>query len=124
MDDACKKFLHDVGIIFENLEDLDGQTILRATLLNSFKYDEMREDISQLKKFYSSTSLTGLHECADIKQKWPLLNVVRQLLNVYSIDMIPLRKSDGYEANGKKRYKRFFILKKRTLSLPDENMQN
>ena len=113
MDDVCKKFLNNSGIAFENLHELDGQIISRELLLNPLKYVEMKDEIINLKKNYSSTSLTGLHNCADIKQRWPLLNIVRQLLNVYNMDMKPLRKSDGYEVTGKKKYKRFFIIKKR-----------
>jgi hypothetical protein len=113
MDEVCKKFLNRSGINFEYLNDLDGQVIPRELLINSFKYAEMKDEIINLKKNYSSTSLTGLHECADIKQRWPLLNIVRQLLNVYNMDMEPFRKSDGYDPTGKKKYRRFFIIKKR-----------
>jgi len=113
MDDFCKNFLNNSGINFESLNELDGKIISRELLINPLKYAEMKDEIINLKKNYSSTSLTGLHDCADIKQRWPLLNIVRQLLNVYNMDMEPFRKSDGYEVTGKKKYKRFFIIKKR-----------
>ena len=113
MDDVCKKFLNNNGIIFENLNELDGQIISRELLINPFKYVEIKDEIVALKKNYSSTSLTVLQDGADIKQRWPLLNIVRQLLNVYNMDMEPFRKSDGYEVTVKKKYTRFFIIKKR-----------
>lgn len=112
MDETSKKFLNDSGIYFENLEDLNGQMIPRELLLNPIKYDELKERIISLKKLYSSSSLTGLQNGADVKQKWPLLNIVRQLLNVYKMEMEPVRKSDGYTPNGVKKYKRYFIIKK------------
>jgi hypothetical protein len=112
MDETSKKFLNDAGINFENLEDLDGQMIPRELLLNPIKYDELKERIMDLKKLYSSSSLTGLQNGADAKQKWPLLNIVRQLLNVYKMEMEPVRKSDGYSPNGVKKYKRYFVIKK------------
>jgi len=117
MDETSKKFLNDAGINFENLEDLDGQMIPRELLLNPIKYDDLKERIVDLKKLYSSSSLTGLQSGADAKQKWPLLNIVRQLLHVYKMEMDPIRKSDGYTPEGVKKYKRFFVIKKNNISL-------
>jgi len=111
MDDVCKKFLNDIGIQFENLEDLNGQMIPREFFMNPLKYDQVKDRIPNLKKLYSSSSLTALQSDASFKQKWPLLNIVRQLLNVYKMDMEPVRKSDGYTPEGVKKYKRFFLIK-------------
>jgi hypothetical protein len=115
MDDVCKKFLNDAGIKFETLEDLNNQMVERDILLSDIKYDEFKDRILELKKNYSSSSLTGLQNNADEKQKWPLLNIVRQLLNVYRMEMEPVRKSDGYTKDGVKKYKRFFLIKKQML---------
>jgi len=111
MDDICKKFLNDIGIQFEGVEDLKGQMIPREFFMNDAKYDELKDRIPNLKKLYSSSSLTALHNDASLKQKWPLLNIVRQLLNVYKMEMEPIRKSDGYTPDGVKKYKRFFLIK-------------
>jgi hypothetical protein len=57
--------------------------------------------------------MTSLQKNAEKEQKWPLLNLVRQILNVYNYKMEPIRKSDGYTLEGVKKYKRFFqIIKK------------
>ena len=112
MEETCKTFLNDVGIHFENLEDLNGQMILRDSLLNDIKYAEIKDKVQGLKKIYSSSYLTGLQMGADVKQKWPLLNIVRQLLHIHHMEMIPIRKSDGYSQTGIKKYKRFFLIKK------------
>jgi hypothetical protein len=114
MDEICKSFLNDVGVKFENLEDLNGQMITRDVLLNDSKYSELKERVQSLKKIYSSSSLTGLQSGADVKQRWPLLNIVRQLLHVHHMEMTPIRKSDGYSQTGIKKYKRFFLIKKVT----------
>ena len=63
-----------------------------------------------MKKIYSSTFMTSLQKNADKCQKWPLLNLVRQILNNYKYKMLPIRKSDGYTLDGIKKYKRFFLI--------------
>jgi hypothetical protein len=52
--------------------------------------------------------MTSLQKNADIVQKWPLLNFVRQILNTYGYKMEPIRKADGYTLDGVKKYKRYF----------------
>ena len=62
--------------------------------------------VKSLKKQFSSSRLTSLHKNACVNQKWPLLNLLRQLLSVHGFVMKPLRKSDGYDENGVKKYER------------------
>jgi hypothetical protein len=38
---------------------------------------------------------------------------VRQILHVYGYNMKPIRKSDGYTADGVKKFKRFFLICKK-----------
>jgi len=64
-----------------------------------------------LKKIFCSSKLTCLQETAESQQKWPLLNLVRQVLKACSYKMEPIRKSDGYTKDGKKKYKRYFVIK-------------
>jgi hypothetical protein len=61
---------------------------------------------------FSSSMLTSLQTNAPKKQKWPLLNLVRQILKSNDYKMEPIRKSAGYTKDGKKIYKRFFLIKK------------
>lgn len=107
-----KEFLNKCGIVFEDYKMLDGMLIPRETLLSQEKYENIKEDLVKMKKMYSSGALTALQKSAETKQKWPLLNLVRQILKSNNYKMDPIRKSNGYTNEGKKKYLRFFIIKK------------
>ena len=88
-----------------------------------FHFDPTKWTISLLEKFhlasklkktpnFSSSTLTCLHRDAEKKQKWPLLNLVRQILKVKYYRMKPYRKSAGKDASGKKKYVRYFLIEK------------
>lgn len=112
MDDICKEILVKSGIYFDNEEELDGILILRESLLCKEKYESMKKEIEILKKTLSSSFLTALQKTAPTMQKWPLLNLVRQILSSYKYKMTPIRKCDGYTPDGIKKYKRFFLISK------------
>lgn len=102
-----KNILHMVGFS----DNLEGSIIPRENLLSFSKYCEIQKLIPNLKMEFSSSFMTCLQENASDSQKWPLLNLVRQLLSVYHYKMVPIRKSDGY-VGGHKKYKRFFLIQK------------
>ena len=108
IDNITKKILDLCGLNISTEEIL----IERDKLLDANIYTSLKKDIEELKKKLSSSSLTSLHKDAESKQKWPLLNLIRQTLHVYKYKMIPLRKADGYTTDGVKKYKRFFIIRK------------
>jgi len=112
MNETIKQFLNKVGIEFENVEQLDGQLIPRDILLNTDLYEEIKKDIPELKKLFSSSSHTSLHKNAEESQKWPIINITRQILKSCNFDMEPIRKSDGKTKDGKKRFKRYFKITK------------
>ena len=109
MDDEIKLILNAVGL--ESTE-LTGLMISRELLLSDDKYDEIKHLIPELKKKYSSSFMTSLQKNAEKSQKWPLLNLVRQILHVYGYKMEPIRKADGYTLEGIKKYKRYFLIHK------------
>jgi hypothetical protein len=111
-DIMVKDFLNRCNIKFSDFSQLDGMNIPRETLLSGDVYDKVKGDIDKIKKFYSSGSMTSLQKNAETVQKWPLLNLVRQILKTNNYMMHPIRKSNGYTKDGKKKYVRFFILKK------------
>jgi hypothetical protein len=106
-----KDFLNKCSIVFDEFSQLDGMLIPRDLLLSNEKYESVREDIEKMKKLYSSGSLTALQKNAEASQKWPLLNLVRQILKSNNFRMDPIRKSNGYTKEGKKKYLRFFAIK-------------
>ena len=112
MNETIKEFLNKVGIEFENVEQLDGQLIHRDILLNKDLYEEIKKDIPELKKLFSSSSHTSLHKNAEESQKWPIINITRQILKSCNFDMEPIRRSDGKTKDGKKRFKLYFKISK------------
>lgn len=108
IDNTAKKILETCGIFLSDPELL----IEREKLLNDCTYNLLLDDVEELKKKLSSSFLTSLHKEAKIKQKWPLLNLVRQILHVYKYKMDPIRKADGYTKDGVKKYKRYFLIQK------------
>ena len=104
------KFFKQIGIELETTNNLEGILITRETLLMNEKYDNIKKEelIQDLKKIFSSTFLTSLQKTAEKNQRWPLLNLTRQILTQLGYNMVPHRK----DATGKKKYKRFFIIQK------------
>jgi hypothetical protein len=108
MDEESKKILNEAGIVFLELSEIKGTVIPREDLLSINKYNNIKKLIPNLKNVFSSSLMTSLQQNSEQSQKWPLLNLVRQILSVYGYKMIPIRKSDGYTKEGVKKYKRFF----------------
>jgi hypothetical protein len=114
MNEESKTILKIIGIEFNEISELNGLTILRDQLLSDNKYEEVKQLLPELKKIYSSSLMTSLQRNADKSQKWPLLNLIRQILNTHDYKMEPIRKSDGYTLEGVKKYKRYFLIKKKS----------
>jgi len=113
MENELNQILGELGIVIDKINETNGLIIEREQMLSDEKYDHIKNLIPELKKNYSSSFLTCLQKNADKNQKWPLLNLVRQLLNVCNFKMVPIRKADGYTLEGVKKYKRYFqIIKK------------
>ena len=110
MDKLYLDILSEFGI--QDLEHLDGTLLERDMFLDIEKYKRVKEKIQELKQYFSSSLLTSLQENAEEKQRFPLINIVRQLLKAKYYQMEPIRKANGYEKSGKKLYKRYFLIKK------------
>ena len=110
IDEISKKILMTSGIIFNHHDEI---LIPRDSLINDLLYNEIIPDLVELKKILSSSALTSLQNKAGKQQKWPLLNLVRQILNVYGYKMLPIRKCDGYTVDGIKKFKRYFQIVKK-----------
>jgi hypothetical protein len=118
MENTCKTILNLAGIEFNTMDDLEEIFFPREQLLSQFKYEQVKNLIPELKKTFSSSFMTCLQENAEFSQKWPLLNLVRQILSIYNFHLQPIRKCDGYTPDGVKKYKRFFkIIKKNNINI-------
>ncbi len=91
----------------------DGLIIERDTLICKEKYEKLKPHISELKKIFSSKCMTSMHSCAEYNQRWPCLNLVRQVLKRMGYDILPERRCAGRDQDGKKTFERFFKLHKR-----------
>ena len=109
-----KLFLNKCKIPVTNLNDLESMLIPREILIDNEIYKSVKEEISILKQIFNSSYLTSLQSTAEENQKWPLLNLVRQVLKSCHYKMTPKRVSSGYTKDGKKIYKRMFIIEKLT----------
>lgn len=124
MDDNTKNIFKNIGLEINKISDLDGIIIPREIFLSDYKYDEMKLIIPELKKNYSSSFMTSLQKNADKHQKWPLLNLIRQILHVNGYKMDPIRKADGYTLEGIKKYKRYFLIHNKNIKKIDLNIKN
>ena len=111
MDNQIINILIKCGLDFSG-NTLNGSLIERDSLLSETVYEKVVTDIEMLRNKYSSSGLTALQKNAKEDQKWPLLNLVRQLLRMNGFNMKPVRRSNGYSPDGKKKYKRFFLINK------------
>ena len=107
-----KNFLSQCGIEFENFQDLDGMIIPREILLSENTYLKIKPIILELKKIFSSSSHTSMQMIAFKKQRWPLINLVRQVLRSCEYSLAPKRICDGYGKDGQKKFRRIFIINK------------
>jgi hypothetical protein len=110
--DHIKSFLNKCKIVIQHFDDLNGMLLPREIFLDKEIYNSVKEDISILKQLFTSSALTSLQSNAEETQKWPLLNLVRQILRSCHYKMTPKRVSAGYTKEGKKIYKRMFIIEK------------
>jgi len=102
-----------IALHIEPHELNDGLIIERDMLLSKEKYDCLKPHIVELKKTFSSKCMTSMHASAECNQRWPCLNLVRQVLKRMGYNIEPERRCAGRDANGKKIFERFFRLSKR-----------
>ena len=105
-------FLQKCGIVCQTYLGLDNLVIPREVLICNKKYNEIQDYIALFKKQFSSSYLTSLQNTAEDKQRWPLLNFVRQILKAHNFKLTPKRLCDGYTQDKKKKYRRVFIIEK------------
>jgi hypothetical protein len=119
------EFLKECEIVDAKEEVLDNIYIKRDKLIAIELYEKMEKAIKKLKRNFSSSScIKPLQESAKQTQKWPLLNLIRQLLRINGFVMKPYRKSAGYNASGKKKYDRYFYIERKDKDKDKDNNKN
>ena len=116
-DDLIIKFLKIFNININNFDELNGLIIERDDLIDIYgninnKYEQIKLLIPELKKHFSSTKLNSLHKNASYNQKWPVLNILRQILKTKNFILVPKRMANGYTKSGQKLYRRIFTISK------------
>lgn len=106
------EFLEICKVPCVSVSHLSGLQIPRETLLNEAIYGEAKQFIPKFKKIFSSSYLTSLQSGAEKNQRWPLLNLLRQILKSYKYNLTPKRLANGYSKTGKKLYRRIFLVSK------------
>lgn len=81
----------------ENHKVINGKMLRENhTVINRFY-----QCIPELKKVYPSKKLTSLHENSLQKQKFPAVNMLRQILRANSFNLKPVIQNSGYSWNKK-----------------------
>lgn len=115
METLLLDFLNQCGFSCQNISSLDSNYRISREILvnNAINYrDIVKKFVPIFKKYMSSSQCTALHSCAESNQRWPLLNLVRQVLRFMNYQLKPIRLSAGYTPSGKKKYNRFFEIQK------------
>ena len=102
--------MNKIGLPIEEECDLENQLVPREMFLDKITYKKIYDEIPVLKNYIKSSNSTCLHKNAEASQRWPLLNITRQILKNYNYRMTPIRKAEGYAEDGSKIYKRYFLI--------------
>ena len=112
MNNDIKLILNKIGLPFEELSELENQLVPRYIFLDKTVYKELYNEIPILKNYLRSSSFTCVHSNAEQRQRWPLLNITRQIMRNLGFKMEPIRRAEGYSSDGKKIYTRYFLIQK------------
>ena len=103
------KLLKIINIDIDEKDSLLNYTFERDILLDQNVIDKYYEMIKNLKKNYTSDILTCLHTNSTIKQRFPGINMLRQILKCNGLKLKPKVVSMGYIGDVKM-VKRFFTI--------------
>ena len=111
----------------EELKEIERQSLLeefkKILNLETLEHNEVEFDIltqtdtiknlfaltPRLKKCYPSDKLTSLHYNATSKQRFPGVNILRQILRIHGYKMRPVVRCMGYD-KGRKLIKRSYLI--------------
>ena len=97
----------------ETIKEITEITLYRDKLIDKNIRKIVLELIPDLKDQYKSAYLTCLHDNSIYKQKYPVINLLRQILKCNHLILKPKIVSNGYEKiTGKKKVMRMFTIEK------------
>ena len=106
-----QKLLHVIDVHIETYNDLYTLTIPRKVLLAEdtiHKFTALKDNI---KSKYKSDYLNCLHNNSILKQQFPAVNMLRQLLRCNKLHLYPYVVCNGYNKKGAKIRERFYKIK-------------
>tara|TARA_B100001057_G_scaffold20748_2_gene19161 strand:+ start:13295 stop:13675 length:381 start_codon:yes stop_codon:yes gene_type:complete len=106
--------LNKCGIECISIDDIANKIIPREILIDSEKviYENIKDDIKKIKQYLKSSFYTCTQNNASDNQKYPVINLIRQILGNFKLKLIPKRICNGYTKDRKKKYLRYFEIKK------------
>ncbi len=106
--------LNKCGIECISIDDIANKIIPREILIDSEKviYENIKDDIKKIKQYLKSSFYTCTQNNASDNQKYPVINLIRQILGKFKLKLIPKRICNGYTKDRKKKYLRYFEIKK------------
>lgn len=108
-----KKIFKILNIEVSTISDLENIEINRDLLLSKNINIELNKILDECKNFYKSSKLTCLHNNKEDKQKFPAVNLLRQILKCNNLKLTPKVISLGYsKVSGKKLIQRNYVIKK------------
>ena len=112
VNEILTNILSFLEIKFSNINELIGIEIDRDDFLDPIIIQKFKNyQIEIKKKGYSSGKLTSLHKNNIVKQQFPAINMMRQLLKCNGLWLKPKYISLGYNKNtGSKIIKRSFVI--------------
>ena len=109
LEEIVIKLFKMIDIQINEIGDLNNMIVRRDIFLNNSLYPKLIVLIPKIKDFLKSSYLTSLQSNSEIKQKFPCLNLFRQILKCYHYKMTPFIVAQGYnKVTGKKIITRFF----------------
>jgi hypothetical protein len=107
------KLISLLNINCNSIDELIDKSIEQDILRGSNIIEKYYEMIPELKKHYNSEMLNCLHKNSLKKQKFPAVNMLRQVLKCNNYKLRPFVVSNGYDkSSGKKITQRFYVIEK------------
>tara|TARA_B110000967_G_C18563853_1_gene401456 strand:- start:203 stop:562 length:360 start_codon:yes stop_codon:yes gene_type:complete len=110
--ELIKEIFSIIKYNISSYEELKNLTLSNSYLRTNEFNEKMVEMIPKLKKKYKSHTLTCLHKNSLEKQRFPTINMIRQILKCNDLKMQPYIVCKGYDPISKhKILERYFIIK-------------